>query len=196
MKYIHLVCLTITEIHLQNSVHLPKLQLSSRIQQSPQHPLAPLASQDDSSSAGPVWRWAFCPSLAHLGQPTAAAGTAGRRAGQRGRDGRSMLGRDIGSGARGLSCPYFVSETSFFCSSCEPRNCVERVPDFVFGRTWAKDVSGPPHDPTRDSCGVYTPAPRPERRHPLAGHFQRGETASFPGQEFSQTPETRSFHFS
>lgn len=107
-----------------------------------------------------------------------------------------MLGRDIGSGARGLSCPYFVSETSFFCSSCEPRNCVERVPDFVFGRTWAKDVSGPPHDPTRDSCGVYTPAPRPERRHPLAGHFQRGETASFPGQEFSQTPETRSFHFS
>lgn len=73
--------------------------LSSRIQQSPQHRLAPLACQDDSNSAGHVWRWTFCRSLAHLVSRAPRGRTAdscgrdrGWRAGQRRQQGLSRLG--------------------------------------------------------------------------------------------------------
>lgn len=165
-----------TEVHLTGpdpgsvgcGERLPRVSepLSSRIQQSLQHLLAPLASQDDWNSAGHVRRWVGvlsvpCP-LSFPRTEGKDSGQlrpglpAGERANADGRDGPGW-GRYIGSGARGLSCPYLVSETSTFCSSCEPRNCGERVPDFVFARSWAKDVSGPPHDPTLDSCRVYIP---------------------------------------
>lgn len=104
--------------------------------------------------------------------------------------GTARLGRDIGRGAGAfLSLPCLRNVN--FLQFLGTHNCGERVPGFVFGRTWPKDVSRRPATlPGPLPCAH--PAPRPEAVVLLQAISEGGEAAWFPGRDFAQTAAPRS----